>query len=61
MEKEGKLLTRENGLFLNQLVMALEEVEGKFEEAYNKKNYDKFNKIKKLIIQINKKIAEIVE
>lgn len=56
MEKEDDFL--EN---LNQLVRSLEEAEIKLKESYRKKDADKFNKSKRLIIQIQTKISEVVK
>ena len=47
--------------FLNQLVRALEEGESKLEEFYNKKDYENFAKAKKFILQVQKKISEVVK
>lgn len=47
--------------FLNQLVNSLEEAGSKLEEAYVKKDYENFNKLKKFILQIQKKISGIVK
>lgn len=51
----------EDVLFLDQLVKSLEEGELMLEDSYHKKNYENFNKSKKLILQIQKKISEIVK
>ena len=53
-------MKKEDVAFLNQLIKALEEAESNLEEVYNKKDYESFNKSKKLILQIQKKISEIV-
>ena len=47
--------------YLNQLVSSLEEAGLKLEEAYNEQNYENFNKLKKLILQIRNKISEVIE
>lgn len=52
---------RENIVFLDQLVKSLEEAELSLEEAYDKKDYENFNKSKKFIFQIQKKISEILK
>ncbi|MFH1801361.1 MAG: hypothetical protein ABH804_00810 [archaeon] len=44
---------------LNQLAKSLEEAELKLEEYYEKKDYEKFTKLKKFILQIQNKIGEI--
>ena len=51
---------KEDVIFLNQLVRTLEEAELKLAEAYDEKNYESFNNMKKLIIQIQKKIQELL-
>jgi len=60
MEKEEKIFNREDIAFLNQLSNTLEESELKLEEAYDKKDYESFNRIKKMMLQIQKKISEII-
>ena len=47
--------------FLSQLIKALEEAELKLEEAYEKKDYENFNKSKKFIMQIQRKISEVIK
>jgi len=54
-------MKKEDIPFLNQLVNTLEEAELKLEEAYRTKDYEKFNKSKKLMLQIQKKISEVVK
>lgn len=54
-------MKRENIDFLNQLVKTLEEAGVKLEEAYDKKDYDSFNNTKKLILQVQKKISEVIK
>jgi len=60
MEKEEKIFNQEGVTFLNHLINALEESELKLEEAYDKKDYENFNRTKKMMLQIQKKISEIV-
>jgi len=60
MEKEEKNFNQEDVKFLNQLINSLEESELKLEEAYDKKDYEAFNRIKKMMLQIQKKISEII-
>lgn len=55
------VFSREDISFLSQLVKTLEEAELKLEEAYDKKDYESFNKSKKFIFEIQKKISEIVK
>jgi len=54
------MIKKEDIIFLNQLVDALGESELKLEESYNEKNYEKFNNIKKLIMEIQKKISGVL-
>jgi len=51
----------EDILFLNQLVKSLEEGELMLKDSYHKKDYENFNKSKKLILQVQKKISEIIK
>ena len=53
-------MNKGNILFLNQLVKTLEEAELKLEETYNKKDYENFNNVKKLVIQIQNKMSEVL-
>ena len=55
------MVKREDIPFLNQLVKALEEAELKLEEAYEKKDYEDFNKSKKFMLQIQRKISEVIK
>lgn len=50
----------ENSNFLNQLTASLEEASLKLEEAYNKEDYENFAKSKKLMLQIQKQINEMI-
>lgn len=62
MQKEGKNFTKEeNILELRQLGQALEETGLKLETSYKKKDYENFDASKKLILQIQKKISEIIK
>lgn len=51
----------ENADFLSQLAVSLEKAEKVLEEAYRGGNIENFNKVKKFIIQIQKKILEGIE
>ena len=46
---------------LTQLVDSLDEAVLKLEDFYDKEDYDNFNKTKKFIFQIQKKIFETVK
>ncbi len=61
MEKERKNFSKEEIPFLTQLVKSLEEAELKLEEAYEKKDYEKFNKSKKFMLEIQKQISEMIK
>jgi len=54
------MIKKEEIVFLNQLINTLGEAELKLEEAYDEENYENFNNVKKLIMQIQKKISKIV-
>lgn len=58
---KGNIFRQGNILFLSQLVKSLEESEAKLEMYYEKKAYANVNQVKKFILQIQKKIAEVVE
>ncbi len=53
-------MEKEDVKFLGQMIKSLEEANDMLDEAYNKNDFQKFNKVKKLILQIQDKIAEIV-
>jgi len=55
------MMKKEEVIFLNQLVKTLEEAELKLEEDCDEKDYEKFNNVKKFIMQIQKKISEVVK
>lgn len=58
---EGKNFSKEEIFFLSQLIGSLEESELKLEEYYNKKDYENFNNLKKLMISVSKKISEVIK
>ncbi len=47
--------------FLNQLIMSLEEAGANLEKAYTKKDYENFNKSKKIMLRIQKEISDIIK
>ncbi|MEK6926535.1 MAG: hypothetical protein AABW50_04625 [Nanoarchaeota archaeon] len=55
------MINSENIEFLNQLVNSLAKAEIKLEQAYQSQNYDEFNRLKKLMIQMQKRISETIE
>jgi hypothetical protein len=46
---------------MSQLINSLEEVGLKLEKFYNEKNYENFNKSKKLILNLQEKILEEIK
>jgi hypothetical protein len=54
-------MKKEDNLFLNQLIESLEEAGQKLERAYEKKDFENFNKSKKLILKLQKEISEIIK
>ena len=63
MEKRDtkEIFSKEEVFFLNQLIRSLEESELKLEEYYNKKDYENFNNLKKLMISVSNKISEVIK
>jgi hypothetical protein len=55
------MITKENVEFLGQLVGSLEKARVRLEETYQRKQYDDFNKIKKFMLDLQKKITEVIE
>ena len=53
-------MKKEDNLFLNQLINSLEEANEKLEKAYEKKDYNNFDKSKKIMLKIQKEISEII-
>jgi len=53
------MIKEDNISLLNQLVGTLESSFEEFKRAYEKKDSENFNKIKKIIIQTQRKISEI--
>jgi hypothetical protein len=54
-------MKKEDFLFLNQLIASLEEAERNLERAYKKRNYEKFNKSKKIMLRIQNEISNIIK
>jgi hypothetical protein len=54
-------MKKEGILFLNQLIASLEEAERNLEKAYEKRNYDKFNKSKKIMLRIQNEISNMLK
>lgn len=59
--EKTSVFSRENISFLSQLVKTIEEAGLKLEEAYDKKDYESFSKSKKFVLEIQRKISEIVK
>ena len=55
------MIRGENIEFLHQLANSLKQAELKLEESYRNKDPDSFNKLKKFIFQVQKKIFEGIE
>jgi hypothetical protein len=53
-------MKKEDNLFLNQLVNSLGEASEKLEKAYEKDDYENFDKSKKLMLKIQKEISDII-
>jgi hypothetical protein len=54
-------MENEKCIVLNQLSISLEETAKKIETAYEKKDVDELNKLKKLFSQIQEKISENIK
>ncbi len=46
---------------LNHLIKSLEENLSELERAYNEKDFESFNKTKKVMIHLQKKISEVTQ
>lgn len=55
------MIKEDNISFLNQLVGTLESSFEEFKRAYEKKDSENFNEIKRTLIQTQKKILEIIK
>jgi len=55
------MIKEENIEFLKQLVSTLEKVAPKLEEAYKIQSVENFNKIKKFILELQKRIYGAIE
>ncbi len=54
-------MKREEIVFLNQLVKSLTEAEKNLEKSYEKRKYSDFNKSKKIMLEIQKEISDIIK
>lgn len=59
--ESSKKKLEEDSSALKHLINSLSDTEAKFEEFYGKKDVDNFNKTKRFILHLNKKIAEILK
>ena len=55
------MLKKEDLPFLEQIIQSMIEGEIKLERAYQKKNNQEFDNIKKLMIELQRKISDIVK
>ena len=53
-------MKKEEVEYLSQIVKTLEDVIPRLESSYNNKNPENFNKIKKFILQAQRKISEVL-
>jgi len=54
-------MRKEEIVFLKQIVEASEEAILNLEESYNKKDYENFDRTKKMMLEIQKKISEVAK
>ena len=54
-------MKRDEILFLNQLAKSLQESEVKLEETYKKREFENFNKTKKMMLRIQNEISNIIK
>jgi hypothetical protein len=54
-------MKKEEIIFFNQLIVSLEDEVLSLEESYEKKKYKDFNKSKKFIIEMQKKVLEVMK
>jgi hypothetical protein len=54
-------MKKEDSVFLNKLTASLEEAGRNLEQAYNKKNYEEFDKFKKIMLKLQNEIFNIVK
>jgi hypothetical protein len=55
------MMNKEDMQFLNQLVNSLEDAEKNLKKGYEKRDSDKFNQSKKIMLKIQKEISEIIK
>ena len=54
-------MKQEEILFLNQLIKSLEEAGKNLEKSYEKRDYDGFNRSKKIMLRIQKEISNMIK
>lgn len=54
-------MNKEEILFLDQLIKSLEEAERNLEKAYEKRDYENFNKSKKIMLRIQNEISNMLK
>ena len=54
-------MEKEDVIILNQLVRALEEAELSLEEGFQKNDFEKFSESKKIMMNIQKKIEDMIK
>ncbi len=54
-------MKKEDSLILSQISESLEKAEKKLEEAHEKKDSQKFNEVKKFMLNLQSKISEIIQ
>lgn len=61
LDEEFKKKVEEDSSMLKHLVNSMSDTESKFEEFYQKKDVDNFNKTKRFILQLNKRITDALK
>lgn len=54
-------MKKEKAVFLNQLLKSLVQTEKVLESSYENQDLEKFNKSKKMLIEINRRIWEVIK
>jgi len=54
-------MEEEDVLFLIQIISSIEDASKKLEKAHKMKDYDEFNKVKKIISELQEKISEVIK
>ena len=61
MDGKKGFFSKEDIRFLDHLVDSLNDAKSGLSESYKKKDHERFNKIKKLMIGLQGKISEVLE